>query len=364
MLELTALFAYLGRQVGRIISTAFSWATIVLFGQVPKDKQLVLSLMAAGSLIWPVVAVGVLVPSFATFLLGFVTVPAWANVYVRPVLIIVAILLPLGIGALTTKLPTVRDESRRSSLPKALISGYPTAIALFVVLVWMMLVAPAGKIRATLRRWESAHVALAVKPKGYATVVRDLGRALHESGIEVTPVRAPWPYEVPGKVLALIGGPGVRALVPSRLTMLVARDLEVVIHPMDLAIQGSKRAVARSRSALVRELTFTEAYQTWSREAQQIEDELARAARGQADLDAVARQLDEIDLSFEEWEILYRLLLQVRLRTSLLETDALVAEEQLTPRLAQRLAGLISAFRNLWPPRHVLPPRGGTRRAA
>ena len=89
MLELTALFAYLGRQVGRIISTAFSWATIVLFGQVPKDKQLVLSLMAAGSLIWPVVAVGVLVPSFATFLLGFVTVPAWANVYVRPVLIVI-----------------------------------------------------------------------------------------------------------------------------------------------------------------------------------------------------------------------------------------------------------------------------------
>lgn len=363
MLELTALFAYLGRQVGRILSTAFSWATIVLFGQVPKDKQLVLSVMAAAALVWPVLLVGVLVPSFATFLLGFVTVPDWATAYVRPALIVAVILLPLLIGALTTRLPSVRNTRSRGSLGRTLLAGYPTAIALFVVLVWMMLVAPAGKLRAIVKRWDSAHVALAVKPNGYGIVVRDLARALEQARVRVAPRRAAWPYEVPGKVLALFGGPGVRELVPRQLTMLVAPDLEIVIHPMDLAVQGNKRTVARARAALVRELTFTEAYQTWSREAQRIEDELALAARGGTALDPIARKLESVDLTFEEWEILYRLLLQVRLRTSPLETDSLVPEEEPVPALRQRLTGLLAAFRHLWPPRPTLPPKGGAKAA-
>ena len=363
MLELTALFAYLGRQVGRILSTAFSWATIVLFGQVPKDKQLLLSVMAAAALVWPVLLIGVLVPSFATFLLGFVTVPDWATVYVRPVLIAAVIVVPLAIGGISMRLGNATARRDAAGFVRGLLSGYPTAVALFIVLVWMMLVAPVGKVRAILKRWESAHVALAIAPNGYATVVRDLERALRRAGVEVQPRRAPWPYEVPGKVLALFGGPGVGALVPPRLVMLVSRELEIVIHPTDLAVQGAKRAVARARAALVRELTFTKAYQTWSIEAQRIEDELMRAARGQADLDAVAKRLEVVDLPFEEWEILYRLLLQVRLRTSPVETDALVAEEEPVPNLRQRLRGLAAAFRGLWPPRRTLPP-GGARKAA
>ena len=51
-------------------------------------------------------------------------------------------------------------------------------MALFVVLIWMMVVAPLGQIRALLRRWESAHVPIAVKPGGYDTVVQDLAGAL------------------------------------------------------------------------------------------------------------------------------------------------------------------------------------------
>jgi hypothetical protein len=365
VLELTALVAYLGRQIGRVLSAVFSWATTVLFGQVPKDKQLVLSVMAGAALVWPVLLVGILVPSFATFLLAFVTIPDWAEPYVRPVLIAAAVALPLGIGALTTRLPTMRREARGRSLARTLLSGFPTAIALFVVLVWMMVVAPIGRIRAATKRWESAHVALAIKPNGYPTVVRDLSRALRAADIEVVTRRAPWPYEVPGRVLAVFGGPGVAELVPRQLTMFSGRGLEIVIHPVDLAMQGRKRVVAKARAALVRELTFTEAYQTWSRGAQLIEDELALAARGRADLDAVARKLEVADLDFEEWEILYRLLLQVRLRASPLETDALAPELEPAPGLGLRLAGVLGAVRALWPARRKQPPaQGGKPKAA
>ena len=72
----------------------------------------------------------------------------------------------------------------------------------------------------------------------------------------------------------------------------------------------------------MRELSFTEAYQTWSKESQQIEDALMRADRGEISVEPIARQLATVDLSFEEWEILYRILLQARLRRSPSGTDA------------------------------------------
>jgi len=79
VLPIGAVFAFVSRQLGRLLSLAFTWATLVLFGQVAKDKQLLLSIMAFLSLVWPVAIAGVALPSAGTFLLGLVTVPACAR---------------------------------------------------------------------------------------------------------------------------------------------------------------------------------------------------------------------------------------------------------------------------------------------
>src|SRR5205823_10078280 len=97
------------------------------------------------------------------------------------------------------------------------------------------------------------------------------------------------------------------------------------------SLVGRKKTLSHARAAIVRELTFTEAYQTWSKEAQAVEDRLIKAARGEDDLDAIGTELNERDFDFEEWEILYRLLLQVRLRVSATETDALETVDELKP---------------------------------
>src|SRR5439155_6841549 len=94
VLELGVIFAFIGRQLGRVLTLAFNWATIVLFGRVPQDRQLYLSGMALTALLWPVVIAGIAFPSFATFLLGFFTVPAWANPWVRLAMLALAIVLP------------------------------------------------------------------------------------------------------------------------------------------------------------------------------------------------------------------------------------------------------------------------------
>jgi len=349
VLPIGAIFAFVGRQLGRVLSLAFSWATMALFGRVPEDRQLFLSAMAAASLLWPIVLAGVADPSFATFLLAFVTIPAWADPWVRPAMLALAVLLPLIVGFLSTKLTNAQPHG--AELVRETLRGYPYAIGLFVVLVWMLILAPLTNIRAMLRRWQSDHVAIAVQPGGYDTVVRDLRDALERAKLPLATRRAGWMYELPGHILALCGGKRVAALVPEKLFVLYDASVEIVIHPMDLAVRGRKGPLSRARAAIARELTFTRAYQTWTKEAQEIEDALARAARGDADLDAIARRVADTELDFEQWEILYRLLLQVRLRTSPLETDAIVADTEPIPTIAQRLAGLRSAFRSLWPHR-------------
>ena len=199
-------------------------------------------------------------------------------------------------------------------------------------------------------------MAIAIKPGGYDTVVHDLSAALERAGVRVTARRASWPYEFPGRVLSFFGGRRVATLVPQRLMVLKGAAFEVVIHPVDLALRGAKTPLARGRAAIVRELSFTAANQTWTAAAQRIEDDLAEAARGRTDLDSIALRIQESELDFEEWQILYRLLLHVRLRTSPLETDALEPRREPVPAVGERLAGLASAFRALWPSRRLRRP--------
>lgn len=338
MLPIGFVFAFIGRQLGRILSLAFNWATIVLFGRVPSDRQIYLSGMALTATLWPIVLAGIAFPSFATFLLGFFTVPDWLHQWVRLAMLLLAILLPLVSGTLSTRLPEESKRPRGRELLFTVLRGFPNSLALFIVIVWMMLVAPILKIRGLVKRWDTVHVPIAVKPGGYDRVVSDLSAALERAEIGVTRRRAPWANELPGKILAALGGEGVRTLVPTRLWQLVGDGFEMTLHPMDLALLGKKVRLAHARAAIVRELTFTEAYQTWSKDAQQLEDRLVRAARGEDDLDAIGMALMTRDLTFEEWEILYRIVLQVRLRISATETDALDPTEEPAPPFRERIA--------------------------
>jgi hypothetical protein len=110
MLEIGVIFAFIGRQLGRVLTLAFNWATTLLFGRVPQDRQLYLSGMALTALLWPIVLAGIAVPSFATFLLGLFTVPDWLDTWVRLAMLVLAIVLPLANGALSARLP---DEAKR-----------------------------------------------------------------------------------------------------------------------------------------------------------------------------------------------------------------------------------------------------------
>jgi hypothetical protein len=314
---LAPILAFIGQQLGRLLQMAFGWATILLFGRVPQSKSLLLAGVSLGAVAWLVALIGILLPSVGAFLLALAPIPAWVDQnWIRLAMLVLALALPLVVGVGGYFLIDKGDRPQGLAMARQVLRGYPYAAILAMVLLLLIVIAPLSKLRSIVRRWEDAHIPIVVKPGGYDTVARDIESAVDQAGLELNRHRAPVVLELPSKLLALVGGASVRGLVPDRLIALKARDLEVTIHPSDVAISGKKLAVAQARAAIASRITFTEAYLTSNRESQEVEDRLARIADSRSPL--VWRALREIDermarlaIPHEDWEVLYRQRLQV-----------------------------------------------------
>ena len=309
------IVAAAGRVFGRVANMAIGWATILLFGQVPQDKQTLLTIVTLGSLGWVAALVGVLVPVLGNFLLTAIPRPEFVQEeWLRLAMVAVAIVLPLVIGAVTLMLVPADQRPRGPAAVVEVLRGYPYAAILAITLVFLGAVALLRKVRSLTRRWEDAHVALLVRPGGYERVLRDLEAALDEAGLDVHRERAPRALSIPPRLLAAVGGRGVRGLVPDDLAQLKREDLEVLVYPSDLAMMGAKPQLARGRAALASRLTFTEAYLTAAKESQDIEDRLRQLRKGQPtrrDFQRIDERLAKLVVPHEEWETLYRLRLQI-----------------------------------------------------
>lgn len=315
MALIAPLLAFLGRFVGKVLTTAFGWASVMLFGRVPQSKQLLLAVLALGSILWLAALVGVAFPDAGTLLIGLVPAPDFVQEgWIRLAMLVLAVVLPPLIGVAGLFLLEAADRPGGIGLVGGVLRGYPYTAVLAVVLATMVVIAPIRKLRTILKRWADAHVAVVVQPGGYERVAGDVERTLDAAGLQINRSRAPIVLELPSKLLAAVGGESVRRLVPDRLFVLKSRELEVTLHPSDIAISGTKTAVARSRAAIAAEMPFTAAYLTTSKEGQRVEDVLRAVAEGRASGGALAevdRRLAQMVIPHEEWEVLYRERLQV-----------------------------------------------------
>lgn len=318
MALIAPLIAFIGRQVGRIVQMAFGWATILLFGRVPQSKQLLLAVVALGSIAWVVALIGIILPGVGAFLIAAIPRPEFVDEgWIRLTMLALAILLPLGVGI--AGLLLMDPEDRPTGIGGKVVQvlrGYPYAAVLALVILFLIVVAPIFKLRTILKRWEDAHIPIVVQPGAYERVAAELEAAVDAAGLDLTHSRAPRVLEAPSLLLAAVGGASVRRLVPDRIVMLKAKSLEVTIHPSDVAVVGAKDAVARARAAVADRLTKVEAYLTSSKEAQEVEDAI-RELRGSesreeavATLKAIDERLAGLVVPYEEWEVLYRQRLQ------------------------------------------------------
>jgi hypothetical protein len=319
MAILAGVFGLLGRFVGKLLTAALGWASTLLFGRVPQDKQIILVLITFGSIAWVAMLAGVLFPDVGTFLLAAIPVPSFVDkTWVRVAMLVGAIVTPLLIGAATIFIQPKDARPRGVEAVKSALRGYPLAFVLAFVLVFLAVIGVVRKSRALLKRWSDAHVAVVVRPGGYERMVTDLETALDDAGLDVNPTEAPRVLALPGRLLGTIAGAGVRALVPDKLVQLTGRGLEIQLYPSDIAIAGQELLVTRARAAVASRLASTAAFLTTSAEAEAIESRLEKLARSRvggqpaaAELAAIDHELATVKVPYEEWETLYRIRLQV-----------------------------------------------------
>ena len=319
MAILAAVFGVLGRFVGKLLTAALGWASTLLFGRVPQDKQIVLVLITFGSIAWVAMLAGVLIPSVGTFMLAAIPVPSFVGEeWVRLAMLLGAIVTPLLIGGATIFIQPKDDRPRGAEAMKAALRGYPLAFILAFVLVFLAVIGIVRKGRAAVRRWSDAHVPVVVRPGGYGRMVADLEAALDDAGLDVDHGDAPTILTVPGRLIGSIAGPGVKALVPDKLVQLTNRNLEIQLYPSDIAVAGQELLVTRARAAIASRLASTSAFLTISAEAEGIEARLERLARSgesgeraAAELASIDHDLATVKVPYEEWETLYRIRLQV-----------------------------------------------------
>lgn len=340
MAILATIFGMLGQFAGKLLTTTLGWASILLFGRVPQDRQVVLAMVTFGSVVWAVVVLGVALPYVGAFLLAAVPAPALiGESLLRLTMLLAALLLPAVVGVATIFVVEPARRPKGKAIAEQVLRGYLLSPALAFTLILLALVGVARFVHHLALRWSDAHIPIVVRPGGYDRVLVDLERALEDAGLDVERHAAPALLAVPGRMLGAIAGSGIRSLVPDRLTELRGRGLDVGLYPSDIAIAGDKLSVARARAAIASRLMATAAFMTTSAEAQEIEARLerlsaARVAGGRPGDQAIAtgrpgggdagRRLDPLaelrsidaglailTVSHDEWEVLYRERLQV-----------------------------------------------------
>ena len=337
------LLAFIGRQVGKLVQMVFGWATVLLFGRVPQSKQLLLAAVALGSVLWVVTLIGIAVPDVGAFLLALVPAPDFiSDTWIRLAMLVLAVLLPLGVGAAGLFLMDPADRPQGiGGKAFQVLRGYPYAAVLALVIVFLAVVAPFFKLRTIIKRWEDAHIPIVVQPGAYDRVAAAIEAVLDRAGLQLERHRAPRVLEAPSRLLAAVGGESVRRLVPDELAMLKSANLEVTLHPSDVSVAGTKLAVAQARAAIADRLATAEAYLTTSKEAQEIEDtirelrEPANGVRASEALPAIDEQLASLTVPYEEWEVLYRERLQAErdiLRERRSQPEAVVGEPERADR--------------------------------
>jgi hypothetical protein len=337
MAILASLFALGSRFASKILTTTLGWASTLLFGRVPADRQILLLGITFGSVIWLVLVGGVVVPDVGAFLLLLVPrqeiIP---ETTLRIAMLGAALTLPAAVGGLTLALGSPADRTPRE-VAAAVARGYPLTIVLAVLLIFLAGLAVWRKAHSVRRRWTDAHVPIVVGAGAYEQVADDLDRAVTAAGLHVTPSPAPSSMSTPARLLAAVAGRRAATLIPDQMIQLVGPDLSILIYPMDLLISGKPELVNRARAAMASRLTTTEAHLTVSAEAQAVEDRLTTMMTVADDTTEGPRRFDEaaatelaaidevlatIPVPYEEWEVLYRQRLQVERELRVRAMDA------------------------------------------
>ncbi len=318
MTTLVSLVGFIGRAVGKVLTSSLGWASSLLYGNVPADHRKYLDLMMGASLVWALLALAALIPAVGAFLRSSTPFASSIGLALLRALILAGlVLLPAFVGLAGCFVAEDGQRPKGAAIFGQVLRGYPLTlliVGLGSLLPAVGLFRTVGNVR---RGWSDAHIPIVVKPGAYDQLVDDVRSALADDHVETTLHPAPAIFAIPGKLLGLIAAHDVEGLVPDRLVELRRPDLEVAVFPSDIAIRGTPSARIAARAVLMTKVATTAAHLTTSAESQKLEDRIqAVAASGRAprkamaDLVEIDSALNRLDVPQADWDVLLRLRIQ------------------------------------------------------
>ena len=328
MALLQALFALITKSAGKILNALFGWAVRALFGQTTAREQTFLSVVVAAAVAWPILLVGILAPKVAALLIAFVpiphAVPSWT---VRLVWVGLALVIPFGVGiSVAIKSPAAH---RKESRVLAVLRGFPITVGLASAFVVMFVSVPVIRLAALVGRRKSADIPLVTDESAYHQVAATICEVLNRHGFALRAASPSWWVAAPMRILTLLGGDSFRSYVPSRLEHFVSPDIELSLYPSGLLLRGKANRLTWAHGLIAESVVHTEGLQTVDAKAQALEKRLRHvwktydSARAQASrqflgsanlleaLEQITRDLGKLDVEFDDWQVLYRQILQI-----------------------------------------------------
>ena len=320
-----AIFAFISRSLGRIFSALFDWAVVALFGRVGGARKTALSVLMAAAAAWPLLLLGIVAPQVATFVLAFVPLAGSVSTTVaRMIWIALAVLVPVGIGVAVWM--QAAPEKRPSSAPRAILRGFPITLGLATAFAVLLVTVPVLRIVSGLRGRRDVHMPLVTTQESYAHAAGLVAGALQRHGFDVTAAPPPWWMALPSRILLRLGRGAFEGYVLEKTAYFRGAALEVALYPNALLLRGTETDTARAQALVVEAVTgHPDMFQTFAPGAQDLERQIQRvwaalrrepeahveAASLLSRVDDIAAQMAREPLPFDEWQVLYRQVLQL-----------------------------------------------------
>ena len=321
---LQALFSFIRRSSMKVVQAIFGWAVQALFGTPKESERTLLAGVVAVSAAWPYLLIGVAFPKAAALVIAFVPLSDRVpDGLVRAIWIALALLVPVLVGIVLARRGDVAGPGESFWMRAA--RGFPVTIAIGLGFFVAFVTSPVRRLTTLARRWEEEHLPLILETKDYHSTAEQLRAVLFAAGLQVRSAKPPWLLTAPSRVIRALGGTTLRKRMPPNLQFYRSPELEVVIQPNGVTVRGEKPVAARAHGILSEEATLTPGLQTTDPAAQGLEKELKDIWRvWTADpshheksgvllsrVEDVAGELDKTFLEYDQWQVLYREILQM-----------------------------------------------------
>jgi hypothetical protein len=317
-------FFIIARALGKATTFSLGWATSLFFGQIPGGKERVVSMLSAIAFAWLLItyvgggfaAAILLLHATGHFALDD---PVIGDGRMQAVALGIVLLPPL-----LTYIAEKSDLTEPFSLVrwlKHLPTSYPVALSLGAGVALMLVIGPIVLLRRRRAGKRTHHIPVLVAEGRFSELVDDIVDELERvTGKKPVVGALAGLWAMPMHTMRYAGERLFGSIVRDHPVLVVAGAVEVAAHATDVNVTAPAKDAYWLRAALYKRFGLARMYLTWSADTQALErrlwsvhlDERSTISERRKKLDRLEHDIDHAAIGSDEWNVLYRVVLQLR----------------------------------------------------